>query len=121
VPGELVQGTQAERDPDIHRQAGTLLARLHAQLHIHDAGYEERARNKSLAWLDRPHRIATDVEDRLRAVLAGWPTPPAVLVPTHGDWQPRNWLVHHGRVSVIDFGRADLRPAMTDLARLATQ
>ena len=44
-----------------------------------------------------------------------------MLVPTHGDWQPRNWLVHDGVVSVIDLGRADLRPAMTDLTRLAAQ
>jgi thiamine kinase-like enzyme len=42
-------------------------------------------------------------------------------VPTHGDWQPRNWLVHDGLVRVIDFGRAAMRPAMTDLARLAAQ
>lgn len=43
------------------------------------------------------------------------------MVPTHGDWQPRNWLVHEGLVSVIDFGRADLRPAVTDFTRLAAQ
>ena len=42
-------------------------------------------------------------------------------MPTHGDWQPRNWLHHDGTVSVIDFGRADLRPAYTDLARLDAQ
>ena len=51
--------------------------------------------------------------------MASWPTPPATLVPTHGDWQPRNWLVHEGLVSIIDFGRADLRPAWTDFSRLA--
>ena len=43
------------------------------------------------------------------------------LVPTHGDWQPRNWLIDEGTVRVIDFGRADLRPALEDLARLARQ
>jgi len=42
-------------------------------------------------------------------------------VPTHGDWQPRNWLVNDEVVSVIDFGRAGLRPAMTDFGRLAVQ
>lgn len=42
-------------------------------------------------------------------------------MPTHGDWQPRNWVVHKGVVSVIDLGRADLRPALTDFARLAAQ
>lgn len=42
-------------------------------------------------------------------------------MPTHGDWQPRNWLVHDDVVCVIDFGRAALRPAATDFARLAVQ
>ena len=43
------------------------------------------------------------------------------VAQTHGDWQPRNWLVHEGVVRVIDFGRADLRPAFTDFTRLAAQ
>jgi thiamine kinase-like enzyme len=60
-------------------------------------------------------------ETRLREAVAAHDHEPAELVPTHGDWQPRNWLVHEGRVSVIDLGRADLRPAATDLARLARQ
>jgi thiamine kinase-like enzyme len=47
---------------------------------------------------------------------------PTPLVPTHGDWQPRNWLVDaDGTVRVIDLGRADLRPAATDLARVDAQ
>ncbi len=65
--------------------------------------------------------VAAGTVARLRAEIADWPTPPATLVPTHGDWQPRNWLVHDGVVSIIDFGRAALRPALTDFARLAVQ
>lgn len=42
-------------------------------------------------------------------------------MPTHGDWQPRNWLIDQGQVRVIDFGRADLRPRVEDFARLARQ
>jgi thiamine kinase-like enzyme len=42
-------------------------------------------------------------------------------VPTHGDWQPRNWLIHDGTVRAIDLGRADRRPAFTDFARLAVR
>jgi thiamine kinase-like enzyme len=121
LPGELVEGTDHERRPETYRQAGRLLARLHAQLEVEDPDLEAREREKALAWLARPHRLAADVEARLRAEVASWPTPPAVVVPTHGDWQPRNWLVHEDVVSVIDFGRADLRPALTDLARLAAQ
>lgn len=44
-----------------------------------------------------------------------------MVVPTHGDWQPRNWLIDDGVVRVIDFGRADLRPPTEDFVRLARQ
>lgn len=121
LPGELVQGTDHERRPDTYRQAGRLLRDLHEQLAVEDRELEAREKDKAFSWLDRPHRIPSDVEARLRAEVASWPTPPAVVVPTHGDWQPRNWLVHEDVVSVIDLGRADLRPAHTDLARLAAQ
>ncbi|HZX05471.1 phosphotransferase family protein, partial [Kribbella sp.] len=72
-----------------------------------------RENERLLKHLSRPHRIAPEVVDRLRTTIARWPTPPAVLVPTHGDWQPRNWLIDGGTVRVIDFGRAALRPAYT--------
>lgn len=121
LPGQLVEGTPAAEDPDVHRQAGILLVQLHDQPCVVDEHYEVRENQKMIAWLDREHRITPDVEQRLRDEIAAWPEPPATLVPTHGDWQPRNWLHHEGIVSVIDFGRADLRPAYTDLGRLAAQ
>src|SRR5690606_13679988 len=121
LPGELVEGGEHEFDPETYRQAGWLLARLHGQSAIEDDEFEARSNRRALAWLDRPHRIDAATEERLRSLIESWPTPPSILVPTHGDWQPRNWLVHDGTLSVIDFGRADLRPAMTDFARLAAQ
>ncbi len=121
LPGELVEGSAAADDPEIFRQAGSLLVMLHDQPGLDDPQHEVRENRKTLRWLDQDHRIAPELERRLRAEVAGWPAPPARLVPTHGDWQPRNWLDHDGTVSVIDFGRADLRPAFTDLARLAAQ
>ncbi|WP_158244843.1 GNAT family N-acetyltransferase [Verrucosispora sp. ts21] len=121
LPGVLVLGTAHADQPDTYRQAGDLLAPLHAQSAVVDDDYERRENERSLAWLDRPHRIAASTVARLRAEIADWPTPPSTLVPTHGDWQPRNWLVHDGVVSIIDFGRAALRPALTDFARLAVQ
>lgn len=43
-------------------------------------------------------------------------------MPTHGDWQNRNWLADDaGVVKVIDFGRAALRPAGEDFERLAVR
>ena len=46
---------------------------------------------------------------------------PVVLVPSHGNWHPRNWLIDNGMVRAIDFGRFDWRPALTDFARLAVR
>jgi hypothetical protein len=121
LPGRLVLGTDHADDPDTYRQAGQLLALLHAQTAVTDDDYESRENRKSLAWLSGPHRIAADVEEQLRVGIASWPTPAATLVPTHGDWQPRNWLIHEAAVSIIDLGRAAMRPAMSDFARLAAQ
>lgn len=122
LPGDLVEGSPAHHDPDTFRQAGELLARLHGQLHVVDPDHERRERDRALRWLDSEHRIAPDVEARLRDEIAAWDLDVATrLVPTHGDWQPRNWLIHDGVVSVIDLGRADLRTPMSDLVRLAAQ
>ena len=97
-----------------YRQAGRLLAVLYAEGSRVDPDHQARDDARALAWLERPHRI--DIVDRLRAELTTQVASPCRLVPTHGDWQPRNWIVDGGRVCVIDFGRADWRPAETDLA-----
>ncbi|WP_235830713.1 phosphotransferase family protein [Arthrobacter cheniae] len=61
------------------------------------------------------------VEAAARQILGSYQPAPVVVVPTHGDWQPRNWLRDGNWLQVIDFGRFDLRPAATDFCRLATQ
>ena len=121
LPGRLVLGSDRGDDPSTYRQAGELLALLHAQAGVTDDHYETRENEKALAWLSGSHRITAPVVALLRAQISVWPTPPAPLTPTHGDWQPRNWLIRDGVVSVIDFGRAAMRPALTDFARLAAQ
>ncbi|WP_432935425.1 phosphotransferase [Kribbella sp. CA-253562] len=121
LPGELVEGTDHERRPETYRQAGHLLALLHEQFAIEDQDYEANEQVKSLDWLAKPHRIPPATVQKLRAEVESWPTPPSMLVPTHGDWQPRNWLIHEGTVSAIDFGRAGLRPVWMDFGRLAAQ
>jgi hypothetical protein len=121
LPGQLVLGSEHADAPSTYRQAGELLALFHAQTVVADDDYERRENEKSLAWLNGPHRIAPATVERLRAEIATWPTPAATLVPTHGDWQPRNWLIHNDVVSIIDFGRAAMRPASTDFGRLAVQ
>lgn len=121
LEGELVLGTPAEGHADTYAQAGVLLARLHRQASRLADDYEREQNAKTLRWLDRPHRIDADTTEELRAKVAAFDCSPALLVPTHGDWQPRNWLSHRGSVRAIDFGRADWRPASSDLARLAVQ
>jgi aminoglycoside phosphotransferase len=121
LPGELVQNDpEAAADPDTYRQAGALLAAFHGQASRLDDGFEAAADAKALAWLDREHRIEPATVASLRDAIASHDHQPVQLVPTHGDWQTRNWLVDRsGTVRVIDLGRAEWRPALTDLARLA--
>ncbi len=119
--GQLTQGTPFEWDPGIHRQAAQFLRAFHDRHARIDETYEAGVTAKALAWLDRPHRISPPVVGEARRLLHAYRPAPVVVVPTHGDWQPRNWLVDDGRLRVIDFGRFDFRPAATDLCRLATQ
>lgn len=118
LPGHLVLGSPAQRETDTFRQAGELLAMLHAQPDAVDRDYEANENRKVLSNLERPHRIDPADTERVRAAVGSWPHEPTTVVPTHGDWQPRNWLEHDGRIGVIDFGRAALRPALSDWLRL---
>ncbi|QTV79529.1 phosphotransferase family protein [Microbacterium sp. NIBRBAC000506063] len=102
--------------------SGELLRLFHSQ--ASRAGgreAEERITRRTREWLDAEHRIAGDVEARLREALDALDPGDPPLVPTHGDWQPRNWLVDGDEVRVIDFGRFAFRAAATDLAWLAAQ
>lgn len=121
LPGQLAYRTPAAVDPRVHRRAGELLRAFHAQESRPSAGVDAAATARAFAWLDAPHAIAPDVVQRLRGLLENWQPVEAPLAPTHGDWQPRNWLVDGDIVRVIDFGRFAFRPAATDLARLAAQ
>ncbi|TCU87753.1 phosphotransferase family enzyme [Curtobacterium sp. PhB25] len=132
VPGYLALGTPDEHAPDVHRQAGAVLRRLHDHGTRHDPTFLLHEQAKAFRALDTPHRISSDVVARTRAALEMLPTdhPDEPLVPTHGDFHPRNWIVDdegdghghghgHGRLRVIDFGRFGWRPASFDLTRLA--
>ncbi|HET8928509.1 MAG TPA: phosphotransferase [Microbacterium sp.] len=121
LPGALAYGAAAALDPDVHRRAGALLRVFHRQESRPSAGTDAAASRRALAWLDSEHAIAPEIEERLRDLLEKWAPIEAPLVPTHGDWQPRNWLVDGETVRVIDFGRFAFRPAATDFVRLAAQ
>lgn len=121
LSGELVESTPSEHEPDVYEQAGRLLHAFHASASRADPDFEREATTRALAWLDAEHRVAPSVERGARKLLTAYRPQPVTSVPTHGDWQPRNWLVDAGRVKVIDFGRFAFRPAETDLCRLAAQ
>lgn len=121
LPGRLVEGAPAEYERDTYVEAGRLLRLFHDQDARSDPDAERTATERALAWLDAEHRIAQAAERAARAVLRAYRPPPLSVVPTHGDWQPRNWLVDDGRIIVIDFGRFAFRPAASDLCRLAAQ
>jgi hypothetical protein len=121
LTGRLLEGTPAQDDPATYRQAGALLATYQGQMSEYDADWNDRFRARVERHLGQPHRISPDIEEMIRAEVAAWPAGGAQVVPTHGDWQPRNWLIDDGVVRVIDFGRADLRPPTEDFVRLARQ
>jgi hypothetical protein len=121
LPGTLIRDTAVAANLDTYVQAGELLRAFHDQAAVEAPDYERRMNEKALAWLDGPNRVEPGIADRLRALVRSWPAPVAVCVPTHGDWQTRNWLDDDGLLRVIDFGRADLRPAAEDFERLAAQ
>jgi tRNA A-37 threonylcarbamoyl transferase component Bud32 len=121
LPGKLVQGSTAEQRPETYRQAGELLALLHGQTAVTDLDHSRRERERTLHTLDKPHRLGSELERRTRGLVESWPNLPVVLVATHGDWQPRNWLDDNDTLSVIDFGHTDLRPAISDFVRLSSR
>jgi Ser/Thr protein kinase RdoA (MazF antagonist) len=121
LDGTLVEGSDTEHAPDTHRQAGRLARTFHHQAERIDPDWDASAAAKSLSWLDKPHRIDAPLASRLQAILTEHRPQSVTVVPTHGDWQPRNWLVDDDTIKVIDFGRFAWRPAISDFCRLAAQ
>ena len=132
LPGKLVEGTDFEFDPEIHFQAGQLLGRLHrqdSQVARHHAAparvdddYERNLVTRTRWWLDGKHNIPASQVEQINAILDTCAPGLIRVVPTHGDWHPRNWLVDDSgatpHVMAIDFGRFDWRSPQSDLLRL---
>ena len=125
LPGHIARGPHIPEadEPEIHRQAGTLLRRLHsaspatavpgtgrvaarAEEHIARAGALLSREDAQLVRYHAAHLLQT--ARRLPAV------------PTHGDAQPKNFLWDPGsrQLALIDFERAEPGPAVRDLVRL---
>lgn len=104
-------------------EAGRLLRRFHeAEAPVPLRGYAQSERRRLERWLDRarPGLITAsevDVARRGIEVLARLGDP--LGVPSHHDWQPRNWLVDGtGHLTVIDFEHSRRSPWYSDLERL---
>lgn len=121
LPGTSVEGSPAEYGPDTYRQAGVLLAKLHRPAGTSADYMKKLAYQTQLLIRSAEGLLAPGVRARAEQELAGLTPAPVKLVTTHGDYQPRNWLVDEGRIKVIDFGRADARPWIHDLVRLTHQ
>ena len=124
LEGRLVEGGPHERRPELFRQAGELLELLHAPRE-HASGYDAAVLNKVGDFLERARGLAPADQLRTVAEIARAHRPvPRVLVATHGDFQPRNWIedgawdAGAGLLHIIDWGRAGYRPWVTDLVRL---
>ncbi len=121
LPGTLVEGTPAEDDPATYRNAGAMLARLlipgqQSTTYVREQVASVRTSLSSAGGLV-PAPALRELEGQLSAVV----DEPVPLSFTHGDYQPRNWLIHDAQLRVIDFGRAAQRHWTSDLVRLDNQ
>jgi aminoglycoside phosphotransferase len=121
LPGGLVLGTPAEHRADVYQQAGAILRHLQCPGAISMSYLEELVtRARATVELARGLLPAPQLA-ALAKRLDEFRPRPVRLYFTHGDYQPRNWLYHEGKVSVIDFGRALQRSWVSDLVRLQHQ
>jgi tRNA A-37 threonylcarbamoyl transferase component Bud32 len=121
LPGRLLLGAPEQDHADAFEQAGRILARLQ----VPGSPSTEYMDDVASQVIDLVHRADEILDERSREALvrrvAAVPRHPVRLHFTHGDYQPRNWLVHEGRIAVIDFGRGAQRSWVSDLVRLRSK
>jgi Ser/Thr protein kinase RdoA (MazF antagonist) len=125
LPGQMARDLQGHHaETETHRQAGTLLRRMHEATppgtadkgtdRIATRAEEHLVRARGLLE-PREVRLLRDYAARLPEITRSLP-----VVPTHGDAQTRNflWDAARQRLALIDFERAEPGPAVRDLVRL---
>ncbi|MDO5701023.1 MAG: phosphotransferase [Bowdeniella nasicola] len=120
LPGRLALGSGAATDPTVHDEAGRILRILHSRTTHIDPRLDHHLHAKALRWLERPHHIPPQEAAHAREILESYRPRPVEVVPSHGDYGPRNWLVDGPHVRTFDFGRFGHRPVEEDLVHLAT-
>jgi aminoglycoside phosphotransferase len=125
LPGQIARGPHIPEadEPEIHRQAGTLLRRLHSATTATAVPGTGRVATRAEEHLARAGALlgAEDAElVRYHAARLLETARRLPAVPAHGDAQPRNFLWDPGsrRLALIDFERAEPGPAVRDLVRL---
>lgn len=99
------------QDVEVHALAGALARRIHDTASGPAAIAPALPSAYVLKHLSRARLTAADLS-RARAILAEAAQVSLPVVPTHGDFQPRNWLYDNdAQVRIIDFERAE--PAST--------
>lgn len=126
LQGRSPAGLSPEETLIAHQDAGYVLRRLHAaeppRPEPEWASHREKNLRRWLAEAPKGLLDAADVAWALEQVAGLRKLPTPTVVPCHGDWQPRNWLVDdHLRVFAFDFERARLSWWIHDLQRLIWQ
>ena len=125
LPGRIARGPHIlEADePEIHRQAGMLLRRLHSASTATAVPETGRVAARAEEHIARAGALLShEAAELVRCHAARLPETARRLpvVPTHGDVQPKNflWDPRSRRVALIDFERAEPGLAVRDLVRL---
>jgi len=125
LPGRIARGPHIPEadEPEIHRQAGMLLRRLHSVSTATAVPGTGRVAARAEEHIARVGALLSQQDAQLvRYHAARLPETAQRLpaVPTHGDVQPKNFLWDPGsrRVALIDFERAEPGLAVRDLVRL---
>ena len=132
APGEIVEEAEltSEELQAAYQMAGAFAAALHALPGDGCGaapGYEQKLLEQIEGWFELYEGVeGLDEELRrfvLDAVSEGGAFRDAVLVPTHMDYSPRNWLLHREDgalwLHVIDWERARPELWVQDVARMA--
>lgn len=121
----LVENGEFDQVGDL-RRVGRWLARLHTMedlcLPALTEDFETRKLTEYGAALGRAlpsyrARVTALVQETTVRIAGS----AQVVVPTHGDFQPKNVHLDHDRVVVIDFDRAAMAPAARDLGHFIGQ
>jgi hypothetical protein len=118
LPGELVLGTSVEWDPDTYFQAGVILSRIQAPLGTSEDYFDDVLTRIGTFFEEAVALVPHDRLEALKDKVERLRKIPVDMYFTHGDFQPRNWIIDDGLVGVIDFGRAAERSWVSDLVRL---